>query len=278
PEGDILLLEAFLNDDPSLPPPTQGNYLPQVQKEFKIYEAKTDKSSIDEPPKVELKDLPPHLEYVYLEGDDKLSVIFAKDLNDEEKTTLITVLKTHNGSALEKVNPKIHDVIKQEVLKLLDVGLIYPISDSPWIPQPQVVTTNEFTNFMKEKDAILKNMQTNMTSLTNLNLELKNMFGQFMKMNTGSSLGSGTLPGNTVTNPNEELKGITTRSGTTYQGPTIPTTSSSLPPVVERKTEVNQQMKAVTLKCETCGGPHSFNDCPATVGQTQNVYAVGAYQ
>nr|GFD26512.1 reverse transcriptase domain-containing protein [Tanacetum cinerariifolium] len=95
PEGDILLLEAFLNDDPSLPPPTQGNYLPQVQKEFKIYEAKTDKSSIDEPPKVELKDLPPHLEYVYLEGDDKLSVIFAKDLNDEEKTTLITVLKTH---------------------------------------------------------------------------------------------------------------------------------------------------------------------------------------
>nr|GEV89509.1 hypothetical protein [Tanacetum cinerariifolium]GEW01347.1 hypothetical protein [Tanacetum cinerariifolium] len=44
----------------------------------------------------------------------------------------------------------------------------------PQIPQPQVVTTNEFTNFMKANDAILKNMQTNMTSLTNLNLELKN--------------------------------------------------------------------------------------------------------
>nr|GEY48945.1 reverse transcriptase domain-containing protein [Tanacetum cinerariifolium] len=43
PEGDILLLEAFLNDDPSLPPPTQGNYLPEVHKELKIYEAKTDK-------------------------------------------------------------------------------------------------------------------------------------------------------------------------------------------------------------------------------------------
>nr|GEX44243.1 reverse transcriptase domain-containing protein [Tanacetum cinerariifolium] len=50
PEGDILLLEAFLNDDPSLPLPTQGNYLPQVRKELKICEAKTDKSSIDEPP------------------------------------------------------------------------------------------------------------------------------------------------------------------------------------------------------------------------------------
>nr|GEZ97064.1 integrase, catalytic region, zinc finger, CCHC-type, peptidase aspartic, catalytic [Tanacetum cinerariifolium] len=47
PEGDFLLLEAFLNDDPSLPPPNQGNYLPQVQKELKICEAKTDKSLID---------------------------------------------------------------------------------------------------------------------------------------------------------------------------------------------------------------------------------------
>nr|GFD01482.1 reverse transcriptase domain-containing protein [Tanacetum cinerariifolium] len=57
----------------------------------------------------------------------------------------------------------------------------------PQIPQPQVVTTNEFTNFMKANDSILKNMQTNMTSLTNSNLELKNTFGQFMKMNTASS-------------------------------------------------------------------------------------------
>nr|GEY18744.1 reverse transcriptase domain-containing protein [Tanacetum cinerariifolium] len=105
------------------------------------------------------------------------------------------------------------------------------------IPQPQVVTTNEFTNYMKTNDAILKNIQTNMTSLTNANLELKNMFGKFMKMNTASSSGSGTLPSNTITNPKEDLKGITTRSGTTYQGPTIPTTSSSLPPIVERETE-----------------------------------------
>nr|GFA93853.1 reverse transcriptase domain-containing protein [Tanacetum cinerariifolium] len=62
-EGDILLLEAFLNDNPSLPSPNQGNYLPQVRKELKICEAKSDKSSIDEPPEVELKDLPPHLKY-----------------------------------------------------------------------------------------------------------------------------------------------------------------------------------------------------------------------
>nr|GEV10919.1 reverse transcriptase domain-containing protein [Tanacetum cinerariifolium] len=110
----------------------------------------------------------------------------------------------------------------------------------PLIPQPQVVTTNEFTNFMKANDSILKNMQTNMTSLTNSNLELKNMFGQFIKMNTASSLGLGTLPGNIVTNLKEDLKGITTRSGTAYQGPTIPTTSSSFPKVVERETEVTK--------------------------------------
>nr|GEY95006.1 hypothetical protein [Tanacetum cinerariifolium] len=94
-KGDILLLEVFLNDDPSLPPPNQGNYLAEVRKELKICEAKSSKSSIDEPPEVELKDLPPHLEYIFLEGEDKLPVIIAKDLCVEEKTALITVLKSH---------------------------------------------------------------------------------------------------------------------------------------------------------------------------------------
>ncbi|GJS05566.1 hypothetical protein Tco_0322074 [Tanacetum coccineum] len=70
-EGDILLLEAYLNDDPSLPPPTQGIYFPKIRKELKVVKPKIDKSSIDEPSMVELKDLPPHLEYAYLEGDDK---------------------------------------------------------------------------------------------------------------------------------------------------------------------------------------------------------------
>nr|GEV87187.1 reverse transcriptase domain-containing protein [Tanacetum cinerariifolium]GEV89151.1 reverse transcriptase domain-containing protein [Tanacetum cinerariifolium] len=144
-EGDILLLEAFLNDDPSLPPPTQGKYLLQVRKELKICEAKSDKSSIDEPPEVELKDLSPHLEYVFLEGDDKFRVIIAKDLSVEEKAALIKVLKSHKQAIAWKlsdikginpkfythkilmeddfepavqhqrrVNPKIHDVIKKE--------------------------------------------------------------------------------------------------------------------------------------------------------------------
>nr|GFC31098.1 reverse transcriptase domain-containing protein [Tanacetum cinerariifolium] len=79
-----------------------------------------------------------------------------------------------------------------------------------------------------------------MTSLTNSNLELKNMFGQFMKMNTASSLASRTLPGNTITNLKEDLKGITTQRGTVYLRPIFPTTSSS--PVLERKTEATKDI------------------------------------
>ncbi|GJQ89867.1 reverse transcriptase domain-containing protein [Tanacetum coccineum] len=87
-DRDILILEALLNSDPS-PPPNQGNYLPEIRKDLKLCEAKTAKSSIDEPPEVELKDLPPHLEYAFLEDNNKLPVIIAKDLSVDEKTALI---------------------------------------------------------------------------------------------------------------------------------------------------------------------------------------------
>ncbi|GJU05458.1 reverse transcriptase domain-containing protein [Tanacetum coccineum] len=161
PEGDILILEALLNSEPLPPLPNHKDYSPGIREELKVVEAK---SSFDEPPEVELKDLPPHLEYAFLEGDDKLPVIIAKDLKDEEKAALIKVLKSHKRAiawklsdikgvdpefcthkilmeedyepivqSQRRVNPKIHDVIKKEVEKLLDAGLIYPISDSPWV-------------------------------------------------------------------------------------------------------------------------------------------------
>ncbi|GJX67166.1 hypothetical protein Tco_0302893 [Tanacetum coccineum] len=118
-------------------------------------------------------------------------------------------------------------------------GYQAPVHQAP-IPQPQVVTTTEFTNYMKANDAILKNMQTNMTSLTNSNLELKNMFGQFMKMNTASSSGSGTLPSNTITNPREDLKGRKRETKVTKD--TVPPTNNGStkdvqPPVVQVKTQ-----------------------------------------
>nr|GEY35737.1 reverse transcriptase domain-containing protein [Tanacetum cinerariifolium] len=89
PEGDILLLEAILNSKPSPPLPNHEQSMPSFKNELKACEAKTIKSSIDEPPEVQLKDLPPHLEYAFLEGDNKLLVIIAKELGDEEKSALI---------------------------------------------------------------------------------------------------------------------------------------------------------------------------------------------
>ncbi|GJS94158.1 reverse transcriptase domain-containing protein [Tanacetum coccineum] len=94
PEGDILLLEAILNIE----------------------------SSVDEPPEVELKELPPHLEYAFLEGDDKLPVIIAKDLKDEEKAALLKVLKSHKRaiawklSDIKGVNPEFctHKILMEE--------------------------------------------------------------------------------------------------------------------------------------------------------------------
>nr|GEZ57015.1 reverse transcriptase domain-containing protein [Tanacetum cinerariifolium] len=94
-EGDILLLKTILNSKPLPSIPNHEQYRHSFKKELKVCEAKTIKSSVDEPPEVELKDLHPHLEYAFLEGDNKLPVIIEKELGDEEKSVLIKVLKSH---------------------------------------------------------------------------------------------------------------------------------------------------------------------------------------
>ncbi|GJU93831.1 hypothetical protein Tco_1318587 [Tanacetum coccineum] len=85
PEGDICLIEKLLNNDPFQLPPM----------DLKQSEVTKAKSLIEEPPELELKDLPSHLEYAYLEENDKLPVIIAKGLNDDEKDALLKVLKSH---------------------------------------------------------------------------------------------------------------------------------------------------------------------------------------
>nr|GEX63749.1 reverse transcriptase domain-containing protein [Tanacetum cinerariifolium] len=126
PEGDILILEALLNNDPEQLPSNQKDYFPSVHRDLKVVDPKNNQSSDDEPPEVELKELPPHLEFAFLGENEKWPVIISKDLSVNEKSTLINV------QSQRRVNPKIHDVIKKEVEKLLDAGLIYLISDSPW--------------------------------------------------------------------------------------------------------------------------------------------------
>nr|GEX08648.1 reverse transcriptase domain-containing protein [Tanacetum cinerariifolium] len=118
---------------------------------------------------------------------------------------LATVGQTQNVYALRAYNQGAYQAPAYQA-----PGYQAPVHQAP-IPQPQVVTT------------------------TDLRIRLANC----MKMNTASSSGLGTLPSNTITNPKEDLKCITTRSGISNKGPKIPTTSSS-PQVVERETEVTK--------------------------------------
>ncbi|GJV78187.1 reverse transcriptase domain-containing protein [Tanacetum coccineum] len=104
----------------------------------------TIKSSIDDPTDLKLKDLPPHLEYAFLEGTSKLPVIIAKDLKREEKEQLLKILmEDYFKPAVQhqrRVNPKIHEVIKAEVININPIfppknaGLIYLSLDSPGMP------------------------------------------------------------------------------------------------------------------------------------------------
>nr|GEX07201.1 reverse transcriptase domain-containing protein [Tanacetum cinerariifolium] len=92
PEGDILILETLLNNDPE-PLSNQKDFFLTFHKDLKVVEPKTQFEE-DEPPEVELKELPPHLEYAFLGNNGKWPVIIAKDPSSNEKTDLINVLKT----------------------------------------------------------------------------------------------------------------------------------------------------------------------------------------
>nr|GEU35675.1 hypothetical protein [Tanacetum cinerariifolium] len=94
PEGDILILEALLNSDPEPPLPNQKHYFLEAHNDLKVIEPKNDISSDDKPPKVELKELPPHLEYAFLGENNKWPVIISKDLSVNEKSALIEVIKS----------------------------------------------------------------------------------------------------------------------------------------------------------------------------------------
>nr|GFB00999.1 hypothetical protein [Tanacetum cinerariifolium] len=202
PKGDILILEALLNNDPE-PPSNQKDYFSSVRKDLKVVETKNQFSSVrkdlkvvepknqssdDVPPEVELKELPPHLEYAFLGEDEKWPVIIAKDLNVNEKTALINVLKSRKKAiawkltdirgidpefyshkilleedfspkvqSQRRVNPKIHDVIKKEVEKLLDARLIYPISQTMEVFMDDfLVFGNSFSTCLTNLEKMLK--------------------------------------------------------------------------------------------------------------------------
>ncbi|KAH9671201.1 hypothetical protein KPL70_017267 [Citrus sinensis] len=126
--------------------------------------------SLESPPKLELKPLPNTLEYAFLGEESTLPVIISSSLNGEQKGKLLDVLKEHKGALgwtiadikginpvdcmhyihldenakttremQRRLNPNMKEVVRTEVLKLLDAGIIYPISDSSWVSPMQVV-------------------------------------------------------------------------------------------------------------------------------------------
>nr|GEY73791.1 reverse transcriptase domain-containing protein [Tanacetum cinerariifolium] len=92
-EGDILFLEKLLNEDPF--------QLPSM--DLKLAEKSKAKSSVEEPPELELTELPSHLEYAFLEDSNKFPVIIAKNLKDVEREALINVLKSHKRAIAWKI-------------------------------------------------------------------------------------------------------------------------------------------------------------------------------
>ncbi|XP_027364478.1 uncharacterized protein LOC113871585, partial [Abrus precatorius] len=143
--------------------------------------------SVEQSPTLELKPLPEHLKYVYLEENEKLPVIISTKLNINQEEELLEVIRRHKKAIgwtladipgispslcmhrilLEegakpvrqpqrRVNPIILDVVKKEVTKLLQAGIIYPISDSTWVSPVQVVPKKSGLTVVKnEKDELI---------------------------------------------------------------------------------------------------------------------------
>nr|GEW25219.1 reverse transcriptase domain-containing protein [Tanacetum cinerariifolium] len=396
PRVPLILGRSFLKTGRALIDVYKGELTLRVGKETMLY-------------------LPPHLEYAFLEGDDKFPIIIAKDLKDEEETALIKVLKSHKqalawqlsdikGINLEffthkilmeddfkpavehqrRVNPKIHEVIKKEVLKLLDAGLIYPISDSPWVSPVQCVPKKGgFTIVENEQNELIPTRLVTgwrvcidyrkLNDATHKDYFPLPFMDQMLERLAGNKYyyfldgfsGYFQIP----IDPQDQEKatftypygtfaycrmpfGLCNAPDTFQRSHVVPTLlndfematdGNSNPPVPDLRTteelyqptlngrggpitpiaiqatnfrlkndmiqqvqnscqfhglpkiialkaemakinknlmrvlQINQQVKAVAHKCETYGGPHSYNDCPTTVAQTQNVYAVGAY-
>ncbi|GKD92045.1 hypothetical protein Tco_1371882 [Tanacetum coccineum] len=125
-------------------------------------------------------------------------------------------------------------------------GLIYqpPTYQTPAYqalsPQTQGVSKDDFQIYIKANDAVMKNMQDQNQNMQKQMTNLTEMLTKFMNANFASTLGSGSLPSDTVANLRDDMKAITTRSGVSYDGPQVPPPPSSLPKVVEHEPEVTK--------------------------------------
>nr|GEX06812.1 reverse transcriptase domain-containing protein [Tanacetum cinerariifolium] len=306
PKGDILLLEAILNSDPSPPFPTHEQSVPSFKEELKACEAKTIKSSIDEPPEDSLNfvaggnflDKMPRECLKIIESKSKVRQSRAKAVVAKVSTSSSTpaisfdvaelkdmvralLLDKKNQSSAPAPSPtpapvkavepncvtyrdNIQEYVSQAAAanynqgntgfrpqmvanQIRPPGQLHrphvnqppayqaPAYQAP-IPQTQSVSKTDFESYVKANDAVLRNMQNQGQNLQIQMANLTDMLSKFVSSNIASSSRLGTLPSNTITNPKENLKVITTRSGVAYQGPTIHTPSK----VVKQGTEVTK--------------------------------------
>ena len=147
---------------------------------------KTPVPSVEQPPKMEQKPLPSHLKYAYLGAASTLPVIISTSLTAIEKDKLLRVLRDHKNElgwsladlkgigpsmcmhrilledghkpsveAQRRLNPTMKEVVHKEVLKWLDTGVIYPISDSAWVSSVQVVPKKGGTTVIRTENNTL---------------------------------------------------------------------------------------------------------------------------
>ncbi|RDX89333.1 hypothetical protein CR513_28949, partial [Mucuna pruriens] len=153
-----------------LSPPTGAHLVPNPNQVGQMDLKSLIENSSSSPPPMELKPLPNHLKYVYLDSEQQLPIIIANNLHQEQEDKLLNVLREHKKTIgwklldlpginpsicmhrilmeekikpirqqQRRLNPTILDVVKKEVTKLLAAGIIYPISDSQWVSPVQVV-------------------------------------------------------------------------------------------------------------------------------------------
>src|SRR3954470_8366707 len=156
-------VKEVMNDLNSLPIREQQTSQ-ELTREEKIDDGKEDV------PKIELKQLPSHLRYAFLDAEKSYPVIINASLNELEEEKLLRVLRRYKEAIgwtikdikgisptlcmhkilmeddykpvvqpQRRLNPAMQEVVKKEIVKLLDAGIIYPISDSEWVSPIHVV-------------------------------------------------------------------------------------------------------------------------------------------
>nr|GEY50932.1 reverse transcriptase domain-containing protein [Tanacetum cinerariifolium] len=295
-EGYILYIEKLLNEDPS------SNLPPVKNEDLKQVNATMTKPLIEEPPEVELKDLPSHLEYAFLEGTDKLPVIISKELKDEENSVLLKYnfslyiwYMSTRSSARNLFPPLDNPKLTIRRRTRVDPNLLNEFEmvtngngDDVLPPGGGDLPVLDLRTMEELCQPTLNGRGGPVSSIAiqATNFGLKNDMIQQVQ----NSYQFHGLPGGTFmkSHPEECYDLIENMPAHHNDWDTFvqrsesssSITSSFDPEIVALKAEmakinknlmkvlqINQQVKAITHNCETCGGPHSYNDCPSTIGQ-----------